>query len=97
MASIPQDLVGRELYARDGQKIGEIKSLVYGGDYAVIKRSLFAKLVVPVRAIELTGERLSLPVTKEHVEKAPGVDPKYELSPKDKAFLDAFYNAPRAA
>ncbi len=91
MASIPQDLVGRELYARDGQKIGEIKEAVYGGDCVVVRKSLFSKLVVPVRAIESSGDRLILPFSSEYLDHAPKVDPKYELSPKDRAYLDAFY------
>ena len=58
MASIPQDLVGREVYARDGGKVGEIKELVYEGEYCVVRRSWLCKLVVPVRAIDSSGDRL---------------------------------------
>lgn len=96
MASTPQDLVGREVYARDGVKIGQIKDLVYGGEYAVVRRSFLSKIVVPVRAIQSSVDRLTIPRTSSFLDNAPQIDPKYELSPKDKAYLDDFY-LPKAA
>ena len=91
MASIPQDLVGREVYARDGGKVGEIRELVYDGEYCLIRRSWLSKLIVPVRAIDSSGERLVIPHTSAYLDNAPKIDPKYALTPQDKGRLDRFY------
>ena len=96
MASTPQDLVGREVYARDGVKIGQIRDLVYNGKYAVVRRSFLSKIVVPVKAIQSSGDRLMVQRTSSFLDNAPQVDPKYELSSKDRAYLDDFY-LPKAA
>jgi ribosomal 30S subunit maturation factor RimM len=96
MGTIPQDLVGRDVYARDGDKVGQIRELVYGGEYVVVRRSLFSKIVVPVGVLHDPDGRLTIPFTSSYLDNAPRVDPKYELSPKDKAYLDSFY-MPKAA
>jgi hypothetical protein len=38
MAATQQDLVGRDVYARDGDKVGQIRELVYDGDYELSPR-----------------------------------------------------------
>ncbi len=95
MAVSPQDLVGREVFARDGDKMGTIKELVYEGDYVVVRR-LLSRLVVPVRAIESSGDRLLIPHTSSYLDMAPKVDTKHPLSAEDRSLLEDFY-MPHAA
>jgi len=91
MTSTTQEFVGRQVYSRDGDKIGEIKEVVYGGEYVLIRRSFYSKLVAPVSAIESSGERLAIPLSSGYLQHAPQVDPKRELSAADKARLDHFF------
>ena len=91
MAPLSQDLVGRDVYARDGVKAGQIKELVYGGDYVTLRRSFFSTIVVPVGMLEDSGGRLTIPLTSSYLDNAPKIDTKHDLSPSDKAHLDSFY------
>ncbi len=91
MAGSPRDLVGQAVYARDDTIVGRVKELVCEGQYAVVRQSLLSKLVVPVRAIELSGDRLVIPHTSSYLDEAPKVDPKHPLSEKDRSLLDEFY------
>ena len=95
MAVSPQDLVGREVFARDGDKMGTIKELVYEGDYVVVRR-LLSRLVVPVRAIDSSGDRLLIPHTSSYLDSAPKIDTKHPLSPRVRSLLEDFY-MPHAA
>jgi sporulation protein YlmC with PRC-barrel domain len=97
MDAIQQDLVGREVYARDGDKIGQVKELAYDGEYVVVRRSFFSKIVVPVSALEVSGERLTIPLAASYLNNAPSIDTKYPLSDKDKGYLDRFYGRRKAA
>jgi hypothetical protein len=96
MAPISQDLVGRDVYARDGVKIGQIKELVYGGEYVALRRSFFSTIVVPAGKLDDSSGRLTIPLTSSYLDNAPKIDTKKELSPSDKAHLDSFY-MPKAA
>ena len=96
MASISQDLVGRDVYARDGVKAGQIKELIYDGEYVTLRRSFFSTIVVPVGVVEDSGGRLTIPLTSSYLDNAPKIDTKHELSPGDRAHLDSFY-LPKAA
>ena len=99
MAVSPQDLVGQAVYARDDTMIGRVKELVYEGEYVeyvVVRRSLLSKLVVPVGAIESSGDRLLIPHTSSYLDNAPKVDTKHPLSAKDRSLLEHFY-MPHAA
>ena len=91
MATIREDLVGRDVYARDGVKVGQVRELVYAGEYVVVRRSLLSKIVVPVGVLQDSDGRLTIPLTSSYLDDAPKIDPKYELSPSDKAHLDRFY------
>ena len=91
-----QDLVGQAVYARDDIIVGRVKELVDEGEYAVVRRSLVSKLAVPVRAIELSGDRLVIPHTSSYLDNAPKVDLKHPLSERDRHLLDEFY-MPHAA
>ncbi len=57
MNKTSQEVVGWDVYSIDGHKVGEIKEIVPGDEYVVIRRFLFAKLVVPVKAMEWSGGR----------------------------------------
>lgn len=96
MAPISQDLVGHDVYARDGVKAGQIKELVYSGEYVTLRRSFFSTIVVPVGVLQDSGGRLTVPLTSSYLDNAPKVGTKKELSPEDKAHLDSFY-MPKAA
>jgi ribosomal 30S subunit maturation factor RimM len=96
MAASPQDLVGREVYARDDTKMGTVKELVCEGEYCVVRRSVLSKLVVPVKAIESSGDRLLIPLTSSYLDMAPKIDTRQPLSEKDRSLLDDFF-MPHAA
>jgi hypothetical protein len=96
MTPATHELVGREVYSRDGVKLGKIAEVVHDGEYAVIRRSLFGKLIAPITAIESAGDRLTLPRTSSYLDNAPKVDPKHDLSATDRARLDEFFT-PKAA
>ena len=96
MAVSPQDLVGREVYARDDIKMGTVKELVCEGECCVVRRSLLSKFVVPVKAIDSSGDRLLIPHTSSYLDMAPKVDTKHSLSAKDRSLLEDFY-MPHAA
>ena len=91
MASISQDLVGHDVYARDDVKVGQIKELVYDGEYVTLRRSFFSTIVVPAGLLDDSGGRLTIPLTSSYLDNAPKIDTKKELSPSDRAHLDSFY------
>jgi hypothetical protein len=95
MAVSSQDLVGRGVYARDGERVGTIRELIHERDYVVVRRLLHT-LVVPVRALEWSGDRLVIPHTSSYLDMAPKVDPRHALSPEDMSLLERFY-MPQAA
>ncbi len=76
--------------------VGRAKELVYEGEYVVVRRSLLSKLVVPVRVIESSGDRLKVPYSLSYLDDAPKVDPKHPMSEEDRGRLDRFY-MPHAA
>ena len=96
MVAISQDFVGRDVYARDGVKVGQIKELVFDGEYVSVRRSFFSTIVVPVVVLEDAGGKLTIPLTSSYLDNAPKIDVKKDLSPSDKAHLDSFY-LPKAA
>jgi hypothetical protein len=91
VAAISQDLVGHDVYARDDVKVGQIKELVYDGEYVTLRRSFFSTIVVPVGLLDDSGDRLTIPLTSSYLDNAPKVDTKKDLSPSDRAHLDSFY------
>ena len=92
MNKASQGLVGREVYSNDGHKVGEIKEIVPGDEYGVIRRFLFAKLVVPVKAMEWSCGRLIVAqALMMYLDMAPSVGRKRGLSTRGKARLDEFF------
>ena len=90
------DFIGREVYSRDGYKVGEVKQLAQNGEYVVIDRSFGHDLLIPLDAIDSSDSELVIPLNSSYLDDAPEVDPDRELSMKDKAIIDRFY-MPRAA
>lgn len=95
MAVGSQDLLGRGVYSVDGTRMGTIKELIGDRQFAVVRRLLSA-LVVPVNALEWSGDRLVIPHTSSYLDMAPKIDAKRPLSVQDKALLERFY-MPHAA
>ena len=93
MAVSPQDLVGQAVYARDDTMIdqphraGLWRKVV---EYVVVRRSLLSKLVVPVGAIESSGDRLLMARTSSYLDDAPKVDAEH-LSQGRTSLLKHFY------
>ena len=96
MAVSPRDLVGQAVYARDDTMIGVVKEVVCEGEFCVVRQSLFSKLVVPVKAIDSSGDRLLIPLTSAYLDSAPKCDTKHALSAQDRSRLEHFY-MPHAA
>jgi len=86
-----QELVGRDVYSNDGHKVGEIGEVIPGDEYVVIRRFLFTKLVVPVKAMEWSGGRLIVAQALMYLDMAPSVRTKRGLSTKGKARVDEFF------
>lgn len=91
MSALPQDFVGKAVYARDDVMIGHLKELVFGGEYALVRRSFFSRILVPVEAIEERDGRPTIMLTSSYLDNAPKVDAQRELSPAEKARLEQFY------
>ena len=61
-----------------------------------MRRSALSKFVVPVMAIDSSGDRLLIPLTSAYLDSAPKCDTKHALSAKDRSRLENFYT-PHAA
>ena len=62
----------------------------------IVRRSALSKFVVPVKAIEWSGDRLLIPLTSAYLDSAPKCDTKHALSANDRSRLEHFY-MPHAA
>ncbi|WP_432941584.1 DUF2382 domain-containing protein [Kribbella sp. CA-253562] len=94
-----QELIGREAYGSDGDKIGKLGQ-VYLDDqtgqpeFATVNTGLFgmSESFVPLADASVSGDGLSLPFTKERVKDAPNVSPDDgHLSPEDEQRLYEYY------
>ena len=88
-------LVGRDVYARDDQKIGEIKGVTGDAEFVVVDRPLATDLLVPVEELHETGGRLEIRRSASYLDDAPKADPDH-LTRDDRRRLEDFYR-PRAA
>src|SRR3954454_1065440 len=95
------DFRGRTLIDAQGEKIGKIDELYYdheGGqpEWALVNTGLFGtkKTFVPIRSASPQGEDLQVPVSKEQVKAAPGVDADQELSEGEEQRLFEHYGVP---
>jgi uncharacterized protein (TIGR02271 family) len=90
---------GRELYDRDGEKIGKIDELYIDSttnepEWALVNTGLFGhkSTFVPLRDAEATGDEVRVSHTKSHVKDAPGIDPDGRLSESEEAELYRHYD-----
>jgi uncharacterized protein (TIGR02271 family) len=81
------DFQGRTLLDADGEKIGKVEDLYSVEDrgepeWALVKTGLLGtrKSFVPLRGATPTGEDVRLPITKEQIKDAPGIDADEQLS-----------------
>jgi sporulation protein YlmC with PRC-barrel domain len=99
-AAVRQDLVGLEVYSRDGTKLGKIKTIVGDGEsaaeYLVVGRFLAHDLVIPADTVEMPGDRVVVPHGSSFIDNAPSVKAKGSISPADAARLEGFFRPPAA-
>jgi hypothetical protein len=88
-------LVGRDLYARDDMKIGEVKGVTGDAEFVIVDRPLSEDLLVPMDELHEIGGRLEIQRTKSYLDDAPEVDPDH-MTVDDRQRLEEFYRA-RAA
>ena len=88
-------LVGRDVYARDDMKVGEVKGVTGDAEYVIVDRFLAEDLLVPMDELHEVGGRLEIQRTKSYLDVAPEVDPDH-MTVEDRQRLEEFFRA-RAA
>jgi hypothetical protein len=88
-------LVGRDVYARDDEKVGEIKGVTADAEFIVVDRLLSADLLVPMDEVHEIGGRLEIRRARSYLDDAPEVDTE-RMTLDDRRRLEEFYRA-RAA
>jgi uncharacterized protein (TIGR02271 family) len=90
---------GRDLYDRDGDKIGKIDEVYLDTttnepEWALVNTGLFGRksTFVPLRDAEATGDEVRVAHTKAHVKDAPAIDPDGQLSENEEAELYRHYD-----
>jgi sporulation protein YlmC with PRC-barrel domain len=89
---------GHDLFDLDGEKIGTIEDVRYGdasGDlkWLVVQTGFLGlkKVFVPVVEVKRSGDRLSVPYTKEEVREAPKVADDIFPTENEKAGICKYY------
>jgi hypothetical protein len=95
MTSDRHILVGRDVYARDDVKVGELKGVTADAGYVIVDRPLSSDLLVPMDELHETGGRLEIGRTSSYLDDAPEVDPG-DMTLEDRQRLEVFYRT-RAA
>jgi uncharacterized protein (TIGR02271 family) len=92
---------GRTVVGEDGDKIGTIKDIYVDHqtgkpEWASVAGGLFGMKshFVPLASASANGEDVRVPVTKDQVKDAPGVDPDGELSEREEQRLFEHYGVP---
>jgi hypothetical protein len=88
-------LVGREVFARDDMKVGEIKGVTGDAEFVIVDRSLSRDLLLPMDELHEVGGRLEIRRTKAYLDDAPEVDSGH-MTLDDRQRLEEFYRT-RAA
>ncbi len=88
-------LVGRDVYARDDTKIGEIKGVSGDAEFVIVDRSLVRDLLIPMDELHEVDGRLEIRRTKSYLDDAPEVDSE-NMTLDDRQRLEEFYR-PQAA
>lgn len=96
-----QDLTGRTLLDRDGEKLGKVDELYVdqeGGqpEWALVHSGLFGtkRTFVPLRGARDDGDDVRLPIEKASMKDAPHVDPDGALTEDEERMLFEHYGVP---
>jgi uncharacterized protein (TIGR02271 family) len=95
------DWSGRTVLASDGEKIGKIDALYLDHqsdrpEWASVHTGLFGskRSFVPLAGATPQGEDVRVPVFKDQVKSAPGIEPEGELSEQEEIALFEHYGVP---
>jgi hypothetical protein len=88
-------LVGRDVYARDDVRIGEVKGVTADAEFVIVDRALSSDLLVPMDELHESRGRLEIRRAKSYLDDAPEVDAD-DMTLEDRQRLERFYH-PRAA
>jgi len=95
------ELIGRTLLDGSGEKIGRIEELyadAEGGqpEWALVHTGFLGmnRSFVPIRNASRAGEDVQVPVSKDQVKDAPGVDPDGQMSESEERRLFEHYGVP---
>jgi hypothetical protein len=83
-------LVGRDVYASDEMKVGEVKGVTADAEFVIVNRPLSGDLLVPMDEFHETGGRLEIRRTRSYLDDAPEVKTE-SLTLDDRQRLEAFY------
>ena len=67
-------LVGRDVYARDDVKIGEVKGVTTDAEFVIVDRPLSSDLLVPMDEFHEIRGRLEIQRAKSYLDDAPEVE-----------------------
>lgn len=96
-----EELLNRDVYSQDGEKIGSIDSLYVGNDsseplFATVKTGWFSgSSFVPLVDAEVSDDQIVVPYTKDRVKDAPNLEQDTELSPEEENELYEYYGMRR--
>ena len=88
-------LVGRDVYARDDEKIGEVLGVTGDAEFVIVDRPLASDLLIPMDEFHEVGGRLEIQLSRAYLDDAPVVDSD-AMTLDDRQRLEEFYRT-RAA
>jgi hypothetical protein len=89
-------LVGRDVYARDDLKIGEVKGVSDDAEFVIIDRASTADLWIPMDEVHEADGRLRVNRTTSYLDDAPEIDRDRRLTLEDRQRLEQFFRAEAA-
>ncbi|MBQ0986938.1 PRC and DUF2382 domain-containing protein [Streptomyces sp. F63] len=95
----PQELAGRPLYDKDGQKVGSVQQ-VYLDDasgepeWITVRTGMFGtkETFVPLGGAQVSADRLQVPYGKDDIKEAPRIDAGGHLDPAEEENLYRHYD-----
>lgn len=95
----PQELSGRSLYDKDGQKVGSVQQ-VYLDDasgepeWVTVRTGMFGtkETFVPLGGAQISPDRLQVPYGKEDIKEAPRIEAGGHLDPAEEENLYRHYD-----
>jgi PRC-barrel domain len=88
-------LVGRDVYTRDGMRVGEVRRVSGDAEFVIVDRPLSGDLLLPMDELHEIGGRLEIQRTLSYLDDAPEVDSE-RMTLDDRQRLEEFYRT-RAA